>query len=114
MLRGADLGPQYWSYAIKHTVYLRNYLPHTALQNMITSFKYNSRCPDLHYLCVFGSPVTIKNPGKRPNELDDDNSHTTSRIFLGFTATNRNVMYEDIITKWIKTARHTIFDEAHY
>ena len=115
MLRGAGLGPEYWTYALRHAVYLRNRLPHTALPDMITPFeKYHSRRPDLHHLRVFGSLVTVKNPGDRPTKIDDKDVHTSSGVFLGFTATDRNIIFEDCITKKIKIARHAVFDEAHY
>ena len=63
---------------------------------------------------VFGSLVTVKNPGDRPTKIDDADVHTSSGIFLGFTGTDRNIIFEDCITKEIKTARHAVFDEAHY
>ena len=39
MLRGAGLGPEYWTYAIRHATYLRNRLPHTSLPGLITPFE---------------------------------------------------------------------------
>lgn len=32
LLFGAGLGSEYWAYALRHSVYLKNRLPHTALQ----------------------------------------------------------------------------------
>ena len=82
---------------------------------MITPYEsYHHRRPDLHHLRVFGSLVTVKNPGDRPTKIDDDDVHTASGVFLGFTATDRNIIFEDCITKEVKTARHATFYEAHY
>ena len=113
MLSGANLSSDYWSHAIRHAVYIKNRLPHSALQGGITPFQaYTNRRPDLSHLRVFGSHVTVKQPRVRRTKLDED--HTTTGIFLGFTATNRNIWFEDSTTGELKNARHVIFDEAHY
>jgi len=43
-----------------------------------------------------------------------DLNHTTTGIFLGFTATDRTIWFEDATTWELKSARHAVFDEAHY
>ena len=61
ILRGANLGPEYWTYSPQYSVYLCNRLPHTGLTNMITPLEhYHNQRPDLHHLRVFGSLVTVK------------------------------------------------------
>jgi len=56
--------------------------------------------------------VTVKQPCVRNGKLDPN--HTTTGIFLGFTATDRTIWFEDATTGEIKSARHPVFDEAHY
>ena len=63
-------------------------------------------------MCVFGSHVVVKNPGDHRVTMDD--KHTAEGIFLTFTAAYRNVLFKDTVTQEIKTARHAIFDEAHF
>ena len=113
MLVGAGLPSDYWSYAIRHAVYIKNRLPHRHLQDYRTPFQeYTGRIPDLSHLRVFGSRVTVGRPQGRRYKLD--NTATTTGIFLGYTASNRNVWYKDDTTGLVKSARHVIFDEAHY
>ena len=102
MLKGAHLGSEYWSYTIRHATYIRNCPLHTSLPNMMTPYqRIHGRRTDLHPLRVFGSSVTVKIPGIRATKVDD--SYTTSGIFLGFTTTDRNIIYDDYIIKEIKT-----------
>jgi deoxyuridine 5'-triphosphate nucleotidohydrolase len=110
MLYDARLGPEYWSWALLHAVYLKNRLPHRAIG--VTPYKaYTGKKPDLKHLRIFGCPVVNRLPGRRPAKLD---SHTSSGTFLGFTATSHNIYYRDHETKRIKIATHVSFDEAGY
>ena len=113
MLSGAALTHEYWSYALIHAVYLRNRLPHKGLPPDKTPLElYTGRRPSLSHLKVFGSLVYVKTPKIKKNKLDTDN--ITTGIFLHFTSTDRNVMYEDATTSEVKSARHAVFDELHY
>lgn len=68
--------------------------------------------PDLRTLRVFGSQVCVKRTGKRRSKLD---RHDFSGIFIGCTATNKNIHYIDVLTWLIKTSYHAaVFDEAWY
>ena len=71
----------------------------------------DSKRRKISHLKVFGSQVTIKRPCDRRNKLD--NNHSTSSIFLGCTATNRNIQFEDNITGKVKDVRHATFDKAY-
>jgi len=69
LLHSANLGPEFWSYALVHAVYLKNRLPHAALTT--TPYEaYTRKRPSARHLRVFGCPVIAKNPGKRPAKLD--------------------------------------------
>jgi len=108
LLHSSGLGPEYWSYALTHAAYLKNRLPHTAIQT--TPYEaYTGLRPSATHHRVFGCPVTIKNPGKRPTKLD---LNTSTGRFLGYTATDRNIYYLDNNTRRLKIATHCVFDEA--
>jgi hypothetical protein len=108
LLHSSGLGPEYWSFAIQHAIYLKNRLPHMAIGH--TPYQaYTGKQPNMEQLRVFGCPVVIKNPGKRPTKLD---IHTSNGRFLGYTATTKNIYYMDNQTRRIKIAAHCVFDEA--
>jgi hypothetical protein len=108
LLHSANLGHEYWSYALLHAVYLKNRLPHTATKE--TPYKaYTGSKPSAKNLRVFGCPVIVKHPGKRPTKLD---LHTSAGRFLGYTATDKNIYYIDNTTRRIKIATHCTFDVA--
>ena len=103
---GAQLGPEYWSWALLYAVYLKNRTPHQAIQT--TPYQaYTGKRPDITALRIFGSPVVARLPGRHPAKLD---AHTTSGIFLGFTATEKNAYYRDNVSGKIKVATHITFD----
>jgi deoxyuridine 5'-triphosphate nucleotidohydrolase len=109
LLHSAELGPEFWSFALIHAVYIKNRLPHQAIKQSpyqaFTGIK-----PDLSRLKIFGSRVYAKKPGRRPYKLDH---HTATGYYLGSTATTKNILYIDKLSGRIKNATHVIFDEAH-
>jgi hypothetical protein len=108
ILNSAGLGPEYWSWAFTHSIYLKNRLPHKAI-GCTPYFAWSGKKPNAKLLRIFGCPVIIKVPGKRSAKLD---SSTVSGIFLGYTATDHNIYFRDNQTKRIKIATHVQFDEA--
>jgi hypothetical protein len=46
LLYSSDLGSQYWSYALRHAVYLKNRLPHSSLKFVTPFEKLNGDKPD--------------------------------------------------------------------
>ena len=84
---------------------LKNRLPHQALPGYITPFQCS-------HSRVFVGHVTVKQSHVRKHKIDE--SFTTTGIFLMFTATDRTIWFKDSSTSDIKSARHVIFDEAHY
>lgn len=110
LLHSAQLGPEYWSWAILHALYLKNRLPHCAISK--TPYEaYTGHRPNLKHLHIFGSPLTVRHPGRRPAKLDQ---HASQGIFLGYTATHKNVYYLDSGTKQIKIGTHVVFDEVGF
>ena len=110
LLHTADLGPEYWSFALLHAVYIKNRIPHTAIKCTPYEVITGSQ-PDLTNLRTFGCRIYAKKPGKRPAKLDH---HTSNGIFLGYKSTMKNVYYIDEKTSVIKIGVHAIFDEAHF
>jgi hypothetical protein len=77
-----------------------------------TPFKrYFGTKPDLSHLKVFGSRVCVKRSGDRSSKLDRNDF---TGIFLGFTATNHNILYLDMDSGLVKRSHHAQFDEAWY
>jgi hypothetical protein len=97
LLFSAGLGPEYWSFALVHAVYLENRLPHR-ITGATPYVLYTGNKPNGKHVRVFGCRVVTKLPGKRPAKLD---SHTSAGIVLGYTATDKNIHYQDDITKEI-------------
>ena len=110
MLHSAGLGPEYWSYALLHATYMKNRLPHQALNNKTPFELYTSKTPDLSSLRVFGCQVYVRDSQKRKAKLDSNVRHG---IYLGHTATPKNIHYRDHKTGFFKTGTHVIYDEAH-
>ena len=109
LLYSADLGSEYWSYALRHSVYLKNRLPHSALQFTTPFEKLNGHKPNLSKLKVFGSRVSVHN-GTRGAKLDDISSVGT---FLSYKNTDKIIYVRDRKSGEEKVATHAVFDEAY-
>ena len=108
LLQSAGMGPEYWTFALIHSIYIKNRMPHHSIK--MTPFeKFTGLKPNLSRLRIFGSCVYSRNPGKHPYKLDNHSSHGT---FIGYTATDKNINYIDSQTGCIKTTAHAIFDKA--
>jgi hypothetical protein len=108
LLYGASLPATYWAYALVHAVYLLNRLIHSRTKRTPYKVWWGTQ-PDLSHLRVFGSRVCVKRTGHRCSKLD---RHDFSGIFLGFTATDQNVIYMDLVSGQVKSCHHAYFDEA--
>lgn len=110
LLYGAALPPQYWSVALVHSVYVHNRRVHS--RTGITPYEgWYGRKPNLKYLRMFGSRVCVKKAGQRPAKLD---KHHFTGIFLGYSATDQNIIYIDLNSGVVKNSHHATFDEAWY
>ena len=67
--------------------------------------------PSAKRLRVFGCPIIVRHIAPRKAKL---NLNTMVGTFLGYTATDKNVVYMDSVTKRFKMATHVIFDEARH
>jgi hypothetical protein len=62
-------------------------------------------------LKLFRSWVCVKQSGSRCSKLDQ---HDFKGLFLGYTATDQNIVYLDFDSGVVKASHHTKFDEAWY
>ncbi len=110
LLYSLGLPAKIWSAALLHAVYQHNCLIHSATS--ITPFKgWFGQKPNVSYLNTFGSWVCVKHSGSCRCKLD---LHNFTGIFLGYTATNQNIVYLDMTTGIVKSCHHMVFDEAWY
>ena len=67
--------------------------------------------PDVSRMRIIGSRVCARMPGadKFP-KLDHRN---TNGVFLGYTATDKNIYVEDDTSQRVLTIKHVLFGEAH-
>jgi hypothetical protein len=110
LLYGAGLPAKYWSAALVHSVYLHNCLVHNSTLSTPFGLYYGVK-PDLEFLRTFGSRVCVKRSGDRRAKLD---RHDFTGIFLGYTATDQNIVYLDLDSGIVKHSHHATFDEAWY
>ena len=110
MLYGAGLDSRYWSYALRHAVYLKNRLPHTSLQFVTPYEKMNNKKPDLSRLKIFGSKVQIKDSNSKRRKKMDPIS--TSGRFMTYKGTDKIAYVLNRNGKQEKASTHLAFDEA--
>ncbi len=111
LLYSAGFDSRYWSYALRHAVYLKNRLPHSALDNNISPYeRMNGKKPDLTRLKIFGSKVQIKDSGKRRTKLD---SISTTGRFMTYKGTDKIAYVTNEDGTQEKASTHLAFDEAH-
>jgi len=108
LLHSTAFGPEFWSFALLHAVYLKNHLPH-ASTGITPYLRYTGKRPSARELRIFGCHIIAKQPGKRPTKLD---SHTCTGRFLGYMATDKNMYYRDDQTHRIKITTYCTFDEG--
>ena len=107
MLHSADLGPEYWSFALVQAVWIKNRLPHASL-NCSPYEAITGEQPDLSRTRIFGSRIFARDT-KKTMKLD---SAVSAGRFLGYAGTSKNVHFIDSKKK-LRSGHHVIFDEAH-
>ena len=109
LLYGAGLGSEYWGYAMRHAVYLKNRLPHSSLQYTTPYEVVNKTKPDMTNLRVFGSRVHFLHK-TRSKKLDCMDNVGTFMTYKG----NNNLAYViDDISGKERVTTHLNFDEAY-
>jgi hypothetical protein len=107
LLFNANLGPEYWSFALLHAVFLKNWLQHCTT-NQVPLTAYTGKRPNAKRLRVFGCPIVVRHQTCKA-KLD---LNTLAGTFLGYLAIDKNVVYRDSVTGRFKTTTHVVFDEA--
>jgi hypothetical protein len=110
LLYGSGLPAKYWSAALLHSVYLANHLVHTVTKKTPFEAFYIMK-PDIAHLKLFGSRVCVKRSGICCGKLD---KHNFKGIFLGYTATDQNIVYLDLDSGLVKQSHHAQFDKAWF
>jgi hypothetical protein len=110
LLYGTCLSAKFWSAALLHAVYLHNCLVHSAT-NKTPYEGWYGRKPNVTHLKTFGSRACVKRMGSHQCKLDQ---HDFTDIFLGYTATDQNIIYLELNSMIVKTCHHAIFNEAWY
>lgn len=108
MLHGSGLGSEYWSYAIRHAVFLKNRLPHTSLGWKTPYEMMNGVRPDMRNVRVFGSHVHFMHK-ERLKKLD---RMERSGRFMTYKGTDKIAYVIDDKTNRERVATHISFDEA--
>ena len=67
--------------------------------------------PNITNLRMFGCRVYVKKPEIKKAKL---NHHTSNEIFVGYTATTKNIYYIDDTLSKVKIGVYTLFDEAYF
>jgi hypothetical protein len=100
LLYGSGLPAKFWSSALLHLVYLHNQLVHSSTKKTPFQGYYGTK-PDLSNLKIFGSRVCVCRSSKCRAKLDH---HDFTGIFLGYAATNQNIIYLDLNSGMVKTS----------
>lgn len=79
---------RFWTCALRHAVYLKNWWPHASFQWKTPYEILHKTKPDLSHLCVFGALVNVKSSAKQYMKLDTISSQG---LFLTYSKTYRNV-----------------------
>jgi dUTP pyrophosphatase len=108
LLYGAGLGSKYWSYALRHSVYLKNCLPHTALDYKTPYEMINGEKPDMSNIRVFGSRVHFMH---KPRQKKLDKMDNVGR-FMTYKGTDKIAYVIDDATGKERMATHLNYDEA--
>ena len=111
MLSHSQLLTSYWYYAISTTVNIVNRLPTPNLQNLSPwELLFHSR-PDLKHLRTFGCDCF---PLLKPYNTHKLQPHTSSCIFLGYSAYTKGYICLDPITSRIYISRNVLFNETEF
>ena len=110
LLYSAGLGSQFWSYALRHSVYLKNRWPHSSIGYMTPFEALHGTKPNLSHLRIFGSIVHIKSAEKRYMKLDNI---TTEGLFMPYTGSDKVIIAVDKQGLNERRCTHVSYDEAH-
>ena len=108
LLHAAGLTSEYWSFAMNHAVFLLNRLYHSTIGMTPHQSMFKTQ-PNLSDLKIFGSKCYFKHTKKNQKSMDIAGE---AGVFLGYTATQKNVYVKSDKSNLIHTVLHKSFDEA--
>jgi dUTP pyrophosphatase len=109
LLRTAGLDSSHWSYAINHAVYLANCIYHSTIKMSPFQAMHHTQ-PELGHLKAFGSLCYYKHTKTNQKSMDIAGNQG---IFLGYTASQKNVYVKSTSTNKVHIALHKSFNKAH-
>ena len=110
LLYSAGLGSEFWSYALRHAVYLKNRWPHSSLSWKTPYEALNGIKPNFSNIRVFGSIAHIKTKSRRYMKLD---TMSDDGLFMTYTGTDKNIYVVNKDGSNERISTHVAFDEAH-
>ena len=110
LLYSSSLPVTFWADALVYSVYINNRLYNTGLDG-IPYTAWTGQRVNMRHLRAFGAHVSVRRSGHRPTKRDP---HYYNGRFLRFSASEKNIIYIDTVTKRDKVARHCVLDEFHY
>ena len=110
LLYSSGLGSKFWSYALRHSVYLKNRWPHSSLDYITPYEALHGQKPSLTHLRTFGSIVHIKSSAKRYMKLDPI---TSEGLFMTYSGSDKIIIAVDRNGTNERRCTHVSYDEAH-
>lgn len=108
LLFHANLPKIFWSFAVKHAIYLINRLPSASIDNYSPYELLYKHLPVLNELKVFGSLCFVSTLHQHRTKLDP---RSRKCLFLGYKFGTKGFICYDLHTREILVSRHVIFHE---
>lgn len=105
MLYSANVGAEFWCYAIMYAVYIKRRWCNYPSNKTPYELWFNKK-PSFNSIHIFGAPVSII-----PDEAKKETGQNKLGIFLGFASTSAVILYQDITSKNLGRARHGRVDD---
>ena len=114
LLHEACLGNKFWSFAVKHYVYVKNRIWHSAVQidgKPASSFeRLHGRKPNLDMVRVFGADSRVLDFSVAKG--DPSTPRGRKAIYLGISSNRKGWVFFDPVTRKLFTSYHCVFDES--
>ena len=111
MMFGANLGPKYWGYAVLHSSYVRNRCGKGNSVNKSPYEMLHRKKPSIKDLKVFGCLCYVHVPKERRSKLE---ARSVQSIFLGFSATSKACIVQNVNTNRVYGSRDVEFLENKF
>lgn len=109
MIFDANLPKSFWAESVYTSVYVRNRLPTTALNNTTPHHLWFGTKPDISHLRVFGSLAYAHVPDELRRKLDPK---AEEMVFVGYSRKSKAYRLYDPASKQVVARRDVVFDES--